>query len=344
MDLPSDAYSILSNGHFEIFLWLFERIDSFACKRVHFRRLAWARTAMKQAVNHGHLETLQRAFRVVRKPMDKQLFFCASYQGHVHILQWMLVQHKYFDVCDKMLDCAVTGGHLAMVQFLHGKKLSGTFKTMDIAASRGHFEILKWLHNHRNAGCSMQAMDGAASMGRLDIVQWLHANRSEGCSPRAMDTAVRKMNISMICWLFENRPETTNSISMVAIEVGPYKVDLPFLELLDTLFAPDWSQKVMVKAASTGQLEIVQWVHARCSSVNYGAAIEAMINLGQLAMVQWFFDIGGAAWDRNYLTQAVHCGREAIANWLRSKFGHLKEFALQRPYAGYRYVNDYMLE
>lgn len=344
MDLPSSAYFILSNGHFDIFLWLFDRIDSFACKRQHFRRLTWARVAIEQAANQGHLETLKRALSVVRKPMDKQLFFSVCHRGHVHVLQWMLVQHKYFDVCNKMLDSAVMGGHLAMVQFLHGKKLNGTFKAMDAAASQGHFEILKWLHSHRNAGCSFQAMDRAACSGRLDIVQWLHVNRREGCSPRAMDAAVRQSNIAMVLWLFENRPETTTSISVAAMEAAVVKADLPFLELLHTLFAPDWSQEAMVMAAYTGRLEIVQWVHAKCSRVNYGAAIEAAINSGHLAIVQWFYAIGGAEWDPNCLAQAVHCGREAIADWLLKAFGHLDAFILQRPYAGYRCVSDYMLE
>ncbi|KAG6954138.1 hypothetical protein JG688_00012505 [Phytophthora aleatoria] len=70
------------------------------------------------------------------------------------------------------MDPAVTFGHLALVQSLHGTRAEGrTTDARNGAAAHGNFEVVRWRDNNRTEACTDQALLVAAIQGHLDIAR-----------------------------------------------------------------------------------------------------------------------------------------------------------------------------
>jgi hypothetical protein len=109
----------------------------------------WHTKACDSAVEGGHLEVLQWlgehgcAYKVTAM-MRK-----AATYGHVHILDWLLLQRGGRLGAD-MMHAAAQGGQLLMCQYLRSIGCGWNAQVCDVAASNGHLSVLQYLREH---GC-----------------------------------------------------------------------------------------------------------------------------------------------------------------------------------------------
>lgn len=170
--LPVSVAFVLRKNHLDIFRWLFERIESFACEDPTARRLQWAKDAMKAVVHRGDLELLKHVYPIEHRRASKKapanILNLIVFDGHVEKLEYLLEVSPPFKLCDAMMNTAADGGHLAMVQFLHGKGLIGTEDAMTLQLAMG----ISRFSNGFTPTC-----DGWSSLCR--------SARHDGCTPTA---------------------------------------------------------------------------------------------------------------------------------------------------------------
>ena len=219
----------ISNNHFEIVKWLFERFESsirmdifqpmyFAATNGNLDMIQWLfnqnfqppSSCIDEAAANGHLTLLNWYAQHCPDLIGSStaMNFAAEY-GHLEIMTWLHSHRKSEPPTSLAMEFAARSGYLNILCWLqqHYPQIECTTSAMNFAAGNGFLEIVEWLHINRTEGCTKSAMDRAATNGHLNVVKWLHSHRSEGCTTNAMDCAAERGHLEIVQWLHYNRTE-----------------------------------------------------------------------------------------------------------------------------------------
>ncbi|KAF0694540.1 Aste57867_14580 [Aphanomyces stellatus] len=199
------------NGHLDVLKWLHDHTNA-SCTT----------DAMDEAARHGHLDILQWLQNNRFEGATDASIRYAAEGGHVDVLRWLFVHQPPTSTSSRMpMEGAAQCGSLEAIQLLHDRGWPASKWVMGKAAGGGHLEVVQWLHGHRTEGCTTSAMDDAAGEGHLEVVQWLHHNRTEGCTRRAMDRALEYGHVEVVRWLIDNRQEGCSELGIkYAVQTG----------------------------------------------------------------------------------------------------------------------------
>ncbi|KAG9403307.1 hypothetical protein AC1031_021953 [Aphanomyces cochlioides] len=144
--------------------------------------------------------------------VDKQErhWICALYGGHLEVVMFLHTKnHPGYN--QDVVDLTAERGLLPIVAFLLANGTQGcSVMAMDVAAANGHLETVKFLHTHSPAGCSNNIINEAIIHGHVDVVEWLTTHRDIRCSTEAFDAAAAQGFLKMVQWLSANRHETSD--------------------------------------------------------------------------------------------------------------------------------------
>lgn len=157
------------------------------------------------------------------------------------------------------------------------------------AARCGSIMVLECIHGKYPSANWHQALDWAAEHGsQLDAVQWLGERHPESATPNTVDSAASSGDLTLLRWVSERFP------------------------------APAFCtpRKAMQRAAATGKLEIVEYLHRERGIETTGAA-ESAAEHGFLHILKWLYD------SRSMATSLNHTWAPPKAVTLAAKSGHL---------------------
>ncbi|OQS02341.1 hypothetical protein THRCLA_05275 [Thraustotheca clavata] len=185
--------------------------------------------------------------------------------GYLDIVKWLHEVHGLN--CNKHgVIAAAKKGDIDMVKYLlsicQPNLLRNNVLAVNQAASNGHISIVKLLHAYP---ASTDAMNGAAYNGHLDMIKYLHTNRSEGCTADAYSNAVRANRLDILEYLVTNKcyQGTIDFKNLCVDAAGCNNIEILeyCMNHIQGNLAQTLKQSMMYKAAMTGQLDVVKWLH-----------------------------------------------------------------------------------
>ncbi|KAL3659085.1 hypothetical protein V7S43_015969 [Phytophthora oleae] len=195
------------------------------------------------------------------------------------------------------MDMAAANGHLEVVKFLHeNRREGGTAVGMCSAAGNGHLEVVQWLHENRNNdGCRSLVLDLAATNGHVNVLHWLVPRFPRfSCSPaflpsvaahgniktlqylhkemrmpldlRTLGAAIGSGHFELVQYISDRIPvEQKHSLSPIAAEKAAASGNVELLAFVVERLGL-WSPQVLVAAATTGNVEMAEWIEKRTDS------------------------------------------------------------------------------
>lgn len=258
------------------------------------------------AALHGHLPMLEwllkndKSFEaMVKYSQNRYALICQ----HPEVVHWILNRSHQVGILIWM-NKAVTEGNMEFIKWndTHEEEYPKAFGSESIskAAGAGHLEFLKYLHMIEFECLSAMAMHNAAAAGHLELLQWLEATSLKYSnsdvvfnSPRL--EAARNGHLHPIKWLLEESQlflsdeserlcwytEAMNG----AIEAG----DCAMLKYLFEHRPFACTTRGLTRAIARGDLEMVEWLHARGFKSVKDLMKEAA-EYGHLAILQWLYE------------------------------------------------------
>ncbi|KAF0715343.1 Aste57867_3420 [Aphanomyces stellatus] len=170
-------------------------------------------------------------------------------------------------------------------------------KLVDMAAQRNDFEMVTYLNvDIGHMGCTSDAMDWACEHGNLELVMYLHRHGRPVCTKNGLFQAVSKLHLDVATYVVEFvqgndfQDAIDEAINTTVPRTGRLDVALHLISLGARL-----ELYAMEAAAASGQLAMVQWIHANATGDRndpdclYAPVIYAAEN-GHLAVVEYLLD------------------------------------------------------
>ncbi|GAB9470088.1 hypothetical protein Gpo141_00007344 [Globisporangium polare] len=156
------------------------------------------------------------------------------------------------------------------------------------AAECGSIEVLRWIRWKYPTVKWKGVLNWAAERSQLDSVQWIAERYPDSATPNTVGSAASSGDLVLLRWVSERFP------------------------------APDFCtpRKAMQRAAATGKLEIVEYLHRERGIKTTGAA-ESAAEHGFLHILEWLYD------SRSMATSPNHTWAPPKAVALAAKSGHL---------------------
>jgi hypothetical protein len=252
------------------------------------------------------MEKEKQATTTKRKlELSPSLLPAAAAIGRQDIVEWALT-HGIFFWGGETCRAAASGGHLQLLQWLHGKGCPWDYRTCEGAAAGGHMDLLQWA---RTKGCAWNACTcaAAASSGHLQLLQWARAN---GCSwdSRTCSRAAANGHLQVLQWARANGCSWDTQTCSHAARNG----HLPVLQWARANGC-SWDEHTCSEAAAGGHLQLLQWARTNgCIWTPY-VCFQAASG-GHLELLQWAL-ANGCIWDARVCTVAAGRGHLRMLQW-----------------------------
>lgn len=259
------------------------------------------------------------------------IFRLAAHEGHVHVLQWLFdsadaKRRTILPIGTR--NAPVFCLHPEIVRWLHARnRRDRLVLVMDEAAKKGDLEFMKWALEHENTypfQYTDDSMTDAAKAGHLDVLKWLRANDLDESVEHALEAAVMGGHVHVMKWLLSEYTDQdfevpsseaayNRHVNVVKWMVEKYPWRSPddrSMWIIDAMTAAahegNWDiikylfkKKTLVlepircldAAVDSGDLELVQWLHARRVGHNSDPIGTAALN-GDIKMVEWLYHNG----------------------------------------------------
>ncbi|GMF12523.1 unnamed protein product [Phytophthora lilii] len=336
----------VTRGELEIVQWVLE----------HFSACTAGEEVVEQAARCGRLEILQYLLEYGRRGQcDDETVNVVTWggedivnaieAGHGEVARWL-----YENTSDaerdwsRAMGFAARQGDMSLVQWL----LDGIYKTelhlppplMNDAAAGGHMEMLQWIFQQGYGGCSDRALEGAARNGRLDMVKWLVEHGILKGGREAMQVACGEGHLSIVQWILKRKWVQYLQFAMnCAVRSG----HLDIVHYMCEAGVGMEPSRMMVEAASSGQLGVVQWLHDKFGSATLFPAVDSSrrgcsrhtamdraASNGHLNVLEFLHSIemsmqsrgesGGPTCSEWALTSACAMDHFEVAKWIYSKY------------------------
>ncbi|KAL2919375.1 hypothetical protein HK105_201019 [Polyrhizophydium stewartii] len=214
--------------------------------------------------------------------------YAAACAGFIPILESFIAKMKIIEVRLDLAEAAAAFGHLNVIQFLHAHAPRGqkwNTSVMANAAASGSLNIVIWLHKNRKEVFAPTVFEAAASNGHIHVIEWLSKNTKADCTQEAINSAASKGHLEILKFLVKRYPN-------VAI----------------------WLRRISMPILS--HLPVAKWAHENNYSMDFFAALDNFIILGDLEGVEWVvktFDVRPVT--EMLFLSCLH-SRDRVANWL----------------------------
>ena len=240
----------------------------------------------------------------------------AALKGRFSVVEWLFL---YLDidedkeVCMKMCEKAAEGGHMEILQWLHGVGCPSDVSTSTAAARHGNMQCLQWIVARSSSilhGFGARIMIAAAEGGHLDILKWL---RGKGCrwNREIVAIAARNGHIDCLKWAHENGGQWYRYyICAFAAEGG----SLDALQWARENGCP-WDNNTCSNAAKNGHIDCLKWARDNGCPWDEDTCRYAAEN-GHLECLKWARE-NGCPWDENTCRFAAANGHQDCLDWAR---------------------------
>ena len=291
-------------GHMDVLEWLHKH-----------RRDDCDEDAMALAAARGHFDVVRWLHEVYGLLRTHAALATAAYTGHLPMVTYLLDVptggvNTWIDTIDE------NTGLGAMLPERDGD-LGGSYSdyvrgsAVYWAVSQGHLEILQLLVA-RGHEVPPTAINEAVGNGHLHIVRYLHEGFAQFCSHQSIVDAVLKHQVDVVayvlshhCWQLDpslsddDRSDTSLHMLLVAtarsgrldileLVCGAFPIHLP------TELPRRVSERMMIRAASYGHLDMLQHLHTVCGFGWTSVVQEAAIRRGRKKVLRYLSTLGPA--------------------------------------------------
>lgn len=317
-DLSTRSYvaqSAAKTGHLEIIkylhvnggIWNEQHMHDYAAEGGYLYILEWLMennysmswTTWCAAAKNGHLNILNW---LLDKSTDHGILLCpdswkswscaiAAGNGYFEIVRWFVEKGCILE--NHIFSEAAKCGQIDMLKYLLEKGCPTEYQACENAAAYGHFDVLRWLVE---IGCRLtsKVCANAARNNDLDMLKWLRTiDEERGACPwdnMTWASADDANGFEMLKWLYDNNCP---------------QIEIPNEQRFS---------KTMHKAASEGNLEILQWFHQIGYSLDERTSANAAAT-GNIDLLKWIHENGGR-WDVNVCVEAAENGHLHILKYL----------------------------
>ncbi|OQS02336.1 hypothetical protein THRCLA_05273, partial [Thraustotheca clavata] len=218
--------------------------------------------AMTYAIAGDHYDIVKWLHEVCGLNCTKDGLSSAAYNGNIDMVKYLISIPMIPEIVDPD-DILRGGGNLSVGAPGNAPSINVFCGiAIDQAATNGHIDIVQLLKDYP---ATTNAMDRAAYNGHLDMIKYLHTKRSEGCTANAYSGALRTNRLDILKYLVTNKcyQGTIDFKKFCYDAAGQNNIDLVeyCLNQLQGNFTQNLKQSMMYKAAMTGLLDIVKWLH-----------------------------------------------------------------------------------
>lgn len=271
------------------------------------------RTAIQETVRHGHLHVLQwlhanHRTRVVWN--YGRLYDEAASSNQFGIVRWLHEHVSPIGAVDRAqaFHQAIANGDVKTAKWLVAMAGNDEYVALDFdddickAACRGHLEMLKWTSAQFKWSGDQSYMDAAVSGGQLEVAKWLNATKAIlSVDASAIVTAVGSSDLKLIMWAL-------TCLSVTGSDV----------------FA-----KSVSKAAATGRLGVIKYLHKNCRGRCQPDAMNYAAMGGHLAVVKWLHQNRSEGCTVQAMDLAADRGHFEVVKWLhRNRFEGCTQWAM----------------
>lgn len=278
-------------------------------------------TTVAAAVEAGHLDMLQYLFAMEPRINPYAVFKKASYNGHLHIVQWLFSEDEELEEkIEDAWDC-VEESHFGIIKWLteqypwkdNSSKETWIMNTIGRVASSGDMEMLRYLYARLPADEEIYILDHAVFSGNVEMAKWLHALGVEPGTQDLISTSVRSTKLEMVKWVHETYPGTrtmTDTMDRAA------ETNLDIVKFLHENRSEGCTSEAMTGAATFGFIDIVEFLDENRSEGNVNEAINRAAGRGYLDVVKFLHDRHPKINTSKALKSAAHCGHLEIVQLL----------------------------
>jgi len=303
----------------------------------------WHRsTAWKYAARRGDLALLQQyldePLRTRRKEMDTNILFAAAASGgHIPVMRWLRdcgcawpsfalskpAKAGHLDAvawmiqqgCPRDRDVTVyaaEGGNIRLIEWLLDNGFKPGYLASTYAVKAGHFDALRWIYAH-GGQLAHTVHDNAIAAGRLDMLEWL-MGKSRAYTVSLCESAARENQFDILVWLSERKDLVWNkNVSRCAAGTG----NLRMLEWLHAKGCP-LGDDAYISAAQANRLDIFEWLHKRGCSPTCGDICSIAAEHDNLPMLQWAHAHGCPPNSKDVCADAAKNGNLEMLQWARA--------------------------
>lgn len=277
----------------------------YGAKRGSARVVQWALSttksirvngALRAAVNNGQFAIVQLLYPKVWHFSlgftEDALWNLAAARGHLEILEWMYANRR-----DQLALCS--------------------FMASENAAIFGHLDVLKWLLTRFPDQWSPLVLEEAAFHEQQHVVDWIFEKRLQTRVSVAMESLVQKGAQDGLLWLHDKSPGSRLYLSTLRKMAFGSQLDLVTKIVIG--FPESYAAYGIVIGVICGDLELVRKLAAERKKLKRREVKSAMClaaSSGLLDIVQWLSTLFTDCIPPKALWCAIRCGHVDVLCWL----------------------------
>ncbi|KAF1320976.1 Ankyrin repeat-containing protein, partial [Globisporangium splendens] len=287
--------------------------------------------SIPRACEHGDLRLLRRI--ASKQPVDMD----AHYKMHLFnkglvnavprdrldIVEWLCDEYCRTGWITAGLETACALGRLQMLQWIfanHRGRVVWTSAFAERAAEHGHVHVLEWLCTLAPDGSSaflssIDSINSAAQHGHFNVVKWYHecGGSNEALNSGILRRAIAGGHLEIAQFLYDRgyRLDVDNGIDYAASSGN-----VAMVEWLHALSITGWTENAIDSAAERGHLDIIQWLHDNILPECTQDAMDRAARYGHLDVVQWLHTNRTEGCTKYAMNWAAGEGHLHIVQWL----------------------------
>ncbi|KAK1938914.1 putative ankyrin repeat protein [Phytophthora citrophthora] len=221
--------------------------------------------AIDTAAAQGQLAMVKKLHEDGRWPCTSLAMDMAAANGHLEVVKFLNENRREGGTAVGM--CSAAGnGHLEVVQWLHENRSSDGCRSLvlDLAATNGHVNVLRWLvPRFPRFSCSPAFLPSVAAHGHIKTLQYLHKEMRMPLDQRTLEAAIGSGHLELVQYIADRIPvEQKHTLSPTAAEKAAASGNVELLAFVVERLGL-WSPQVLVAAATTGNVEMAEWIEKR---------------------------------------------------------------------------------
>ncbi|KAG1702111.1 hypothetical protein DVH05_009903 [Phytophthora capsici] len=274
----------------------------------------------------------------------------AAANGHLHILEQVLVYDKQGVCIEPAILSAARGNCLSTMKWLSKRLVSPANlqdcanSLLEAAARNGNTEVASWIVEMVGVDCLRESvasaaqraisgghleminslvdiassldgpffLDEAAGQGYIEALEW-GLEHGGVCTTAAMDAAASNGHLEVVRWLHRHR---TDGCTKRALDDAASYGHLEVVRWLHYNRTEGCSIKAMDGAATHGHLDVVKWLHRHRNEGCTTAAMNGAATGNHIDVVQWLHDHRLEGCSQEAVDGAASNGNVAGIQWL----------------------------
>ncbi|KAL3664186.1 hypothetical protein V7S43_010515 [Phytophthora oleae] len=317
--LSTGLVNAARRGEAELVQWL---LGSIVAERFTVDKHSGIFKAAEAAAGNGHLHILERVLVYDKRGVCiKPAILCAARGGCLDALKWLNTRLEppanLQDCASSLLEAAARNGNTEVASWI--VEVAGVdclrqsvASAAQSAISGGHLEMINSLVEIASSIEGPFCLDGPAGKGYLEAIEW-GLEHGGVCTTAAMDAAASNGHLEVVRWLHRHR---TDGCTERALDDAASDGHLEVAQWLHYNRTEGCSTKAMDGAARHGHLDVVKWLHRHRNEGCTTAAMNGAAKGNHLDVVQWLHDHRLEGCSQEAVDGAANNGNVAVIRWL----------------------------